>query len=200
MSTMNLVLQVWRQKNRSDAGHFERYEAKDVSEHMSFLEMLDVVNEGLVKKGDEAIAFDSDCREGICGMCSLVINGIPHGPDRGTTVCQLHMRRFKDGDTVTIEPWRARVARAAAPTMKTAPGMNRSAQHAPEIAPAAAWGHRFSVHQTTTEPMSAPATTTARRSLTSAARPHSAMYERAGSVGPRKPAKPSPPTVRSWRR
>ena len=75
---------------------------------MSFLEMLDVVNEGLVKKGEDAIAFDSDCREGICGMCSLVVNGVPHGPDRGTTVCQLHMRRFKDGDTVTIEPWRAR--------------------------------------------------------------------------------------------
>ena len=75
---------------------------------MSFLEMLDVVNEGLTKKGEDAIAFDSDCREGICGMCSLVVNGVPHGPDRGTTVCQLHMRRFKDGDTVTIEPWRAK--------------------------------------------------------------------------------------------
>jgi succinate dehydrogenase / fumarate reductase iron-sulfur subunit len=75
---------------------------------MSFLEMLDVVNEGLTKKGDDAIAFDSDCREGICGMCSLVVNGVPHGPDRGTTVCQLHMRRFKDGETVTIEPWRAK--------------------------------------------------------------------------------------------
>ena len=75
---------------------------------MSFLEMLDVVNEGLVRKGKDAIAFDSDCREGICGMCSLVVNGVPHGPDRGTTVCQLHMRRFKDGDTITIEPWRAK--------------------------------------------------------------------------------------------
>ncbi len=75
---------------------------------MSFLEMLDVVNEGLVRKGEDAIAFDSDCREGICGMCSLVVNGVPHGPDRGTTVCQLHMRRYKDGDTITIEPWRAR--------------------------------------------------------------------------------------------
>jgi succinate dehydrogenase / fumarate reductase iron-sulfur subunit len=75
---------------------------------MSFLEMLDVVNEGLVRKGEDTIAFDSDCREGICGMCSLVVDGIPHGPDRGTTVCQLHMRRFKDGDTITIEPWRAK--------------------------------------------------------------------------------------------
>src|SRR6201988_894037 len=75
---------------------------------MSFLEMLDVVNEGLIKKGDDAIAFDSDCREGICGMCSLVVNGVPHGPDRRTTVCKLHMRRFKDGDTITIEPWRAK--------------------------------------------------------------------------------------------
>src|SRR5262249_30334740 len=80
----------------------------DVSPDMSFLEMLDVVNEGLVRQGKDAIAFDSDCREGICGMCSLVVNGIPHGPDRGTTVCQLHMRRFKDGDTVTVEPWRAK--------------------------------------------------------------------------------------------
>jgi len=79
-----------------------------VSPDMSFLEMLDVVNEGLTKKGEDAIAFDSDCREGICGMCSLVVNGIPHGPDRGTTVCQLHMRRFKNGDTITVEPWRAR--------------------------------------------------------------------------------------------
>ena len=108
---------------RSAPGSFETYEVPGVSPDMSFLEMLDVVNEGLVKKGEEAIAFDSDCREGICGMCSLVVNGIPHGPDRGTTVCQLHMRRFKDGETVTIEPWRAKafpvvkdlVAAAAAP-------------------------------------------------------------------------------------
>ena len=84
------------------------YAADAVSPDMSFLEMLDVVNEGLTRTGEDAIAFDSDCREGICGMCSLVVNGIPHGPDRGTTVCQLHMRRFKDGDTITIEPWRAR--------------------------------------------------------------------------------------------
>ncbi len=105
---MNLTLHVWRQKDKASPGQFVTYQAKNVSPDSSFLEMLDVVNEGLVKKGDEAIAFDSDCREGICGMCSLVINGIPHGPDRGTTVCQLHMRRFKDGDTVTIEPWRAR--------------------------------------------------------------------------------------------
>jgi succinate dehydrogenase / fumarate reductase iron-sulfur subunit len=90
------------------SGRLVDYVADDVSPDMSFLEMLDVVNEGLVRKGEEAIAFDSDCREGICGMCSLVVNGIPHGPDRGTTVCQLHMRRFKNGDTITIEPWRAR--------------------------------------------------------------------------------------------
>jgi succinate dehydrogenase / fumarate reductase iron-sulfur subunit len=82
--------------------------ADNVSPDMSFLEMLDVVNEGLVRKGQDAIAFDSDCREGICGMCSLVVDGVPHGPDRGTTVCQLHMRRFKDGDTITVEPWRAK--------------------------------------------------------------------------------------------
>ena len=88
--------------------------ADNVSPDMSFLEMLDVVNEGLIRKGEDSIQFDSDCREGICGMCSLVINGVPHGPDRGTTVCQLHMRKFKDGDTITIEPWRA----AAFPVVK----------------------------------------------------------------------------------
>ena len=105
---MRLNLKIWRQAGPNASGRLVDYVADNVSTDMSFLEMLDVVNEGLVKKGDEAIAFDSDCREGICGMCSLVINGIPHGPDRGTTVCQLHMRRFKDGETVTIEPWRAR--------------------------------------------------------------------------------------------
>jgi len=105
---MNLTLKVWRQKNAQAPGHFETHEAKGVLEDMSFLEMLDVVNEGLVRKGEDAIAFDSDCREGICGMCSLVVNGIPHGPDRATTVCQLHLRRFGDGDTITVEPWRAR--------------------------------------------------------------------------------------------
>ena len=105
---MNLTLKVWRQKNASDAGRFETYHAKDVLDDMSFLEMLDVVNEGLIAGGLEPIAFDSDCREGICGMCSLVINGIPHGGHRGTATCQLHMRHFKDGDEVWIEPWRAR--------------------------------------------------------------------------------------------
>lgn len=105
---MKLNLKIWRQADPSSAGQLVNYVADGVSSDMSFLEMLDVVNEGLVKNGQEAIAFDSDCREGICGMCSLVINGIPHGPDRGTTVCQLHMRRFKNGDTIVIEPWRAR--------------------------------------------------------------------------------------------
>jgi succinate dehydrogenase / fumarate reductase iron-sulfur subunit len=90
------------------AGQLVEYTADAVSPDMSFLEMLDVVNEGLVRQGKDAIAFDSDCREGICGTCSLVVNGIPHGPDRGTTVCQLHMRRFRDGDTITVEPWRAK--------------------------------------------------------------------------------------------
>ena len=104
---MDLVLKVWRQKNAEDQGGFETIQAKGVSEHMSFLEMLDVVNEDLVAKGTDPIAFDHDCREGICGMCSLVINGRPHGPDGGTTTCQLHMRRFHDGDTITIEPFRA---------------------------------------------------------------------------------------------
>jgi succinate dehydrogenase / fumarate reductase, iron-sulfur subunit len=105
---MRLNLRIWRQTGPNVKGQLVNYVAEHVSPDMSFLEMLDVVNEGLVKKGEEAIAFDSDCREGICGMCSLVVDGIPHGPDRGTTVCQLHMRRFKDGQTVTIEPWRAK--------------------------------------------------------------------------------------------
>jgi len=105
---VRLNLKIWRQAGPAAPGKLVNYTADDVSPDMSFLEMLDVVNEGLVKKGEDAIAFDSDCREGICGMCSLVVNGIPHGPDRGTTVCQLHMRRFKDGETITIEPWRAK--------------------------------------------------------------------------------------------
>ena len=104
---MNLTLKVWRQKNAAIPGYFATYQAKDVVEDMSFLEMLDVVNEGLIERGQEPIAFDSDCREGICGMCSLVINGIPHGGQRGTATCQLHMRHFHDGQTITIEPWRA---------------------------------------------------------------------------------------------
>jgi succinate dehydrogenase / fumarate reductase iron-sulfur subunit len=105
---MDLTLYVWRQKSSSAAGRMVKYDAKGISEHMSFLEMLDSVNEGLIARGEEPIAFDSDCREGICGMCSLVINGRPHGPEEGTTVCQLHMRSFNDGDTLYIEPWRAR--------------------------------------------------------------------------------------------
>jgi succinate dehydrogenase / fumarate reductase, iron-sulfur subunit len=105
---VRLNLKIWRQASPSDHGRLVNYTADGVSPDMSFLEMLDVVNEGLVRRSEEAIAFDSDCREGICGMCSLVVNGVPHGPDRGTTVCQLHMRRFKDGETITIEPWRAK--------------------------------------------------------------------------------------------
>jgi succinate dehydrogenase / fumarate reductase iron-sulfur subunit len=105
---MTLNLKVWRQAGPNAKGHFQEIQATDVSEHMSFLEMMDVVNENLVRKGEEAIEFDHDCREGICGTCSMVINGNPHGPDRATTTCQLHMRRFKDGDSITIEPFRAR--------------------------------------------------------------------------------------------
>jgi succinate dehydrogenase / fumarate reductase iron-sulfur subunit len=105
---MNLTLHVWRQKHANDKGHLVRYEARNISPDMSFLEMLDVVNEELIGKGEEPIAFDSDCREGICGTCGFVINGIAHGPRRGTTVCQLHMRSFKDGDTLYLEPWRAK--------------------------------------------------------------------------------------------
>jgi succinate dehydrogenase / fumarate reductase iron-sulfur subunit len=105
---MRILLTVWRQASRSARGEFKDYVAENVSPDMSFLEMMDVVNEGLIKKGEDPIAFDSDCREGICGTCGFMISGVPHGPDRGTTVCQLHMRRFKDGDRVTLEPWRAR--------------------------------------------------------------------------------------------
>lgn len=108
MSTMNLVLHVWRQKSGTASGSFVRYEAKDVSEHSSFLEMLDQVNEELIEKGEEPIAFDHDCREGICGTCGMVINGTPHGPQKATTTCQLHMRQFKNGDELWIEPWRAK--------------------------------------------------------------------------------------------
>jgi succinate dehydrogenase / fumarate reductase iron-sulfur subunit len=104
---MHLTLKVWRQKNSQDPGRFETYEAPNVSEHMSFLEMLDVVNEDLIGRGQDPIVFDSDCREGICGTCGFMINGVAHGPNPATTVCQLHMRFFKDGDTLTIEPWRA---------------------------------------------------------------------------------------------
>jgi succinate dehydrogenase / fumarate reductase iron-sulfur subunit len=104
---MNLTLHVWRQKNASERGRFVTYEARDVSPDMSFLEMLDVVNEGLILKGEAPIAFDHDCREGICGTCGMVINGRAHGPRARTTACQLHMRSFHDGETITIEPWRA---------------------------------------------------------------------------------------------
>ena len=105
---MKLSLRVWRQRNVRDEGRFASYEAPDISPDMSFLEMLDVVNERLIGKGEEPIAFDHDCREGICGTCGMVINGIAHGPRPSTTACQLHMRSFKDGDTITIEPWRAK--------------------------------------------------------------------------------------------
>jgi succinate dehydrogenase / fumarate reductase, iron-sulfur subunit len=104
---MNLTLKIWRQKDTRSKGQMVDYKVIDISEHMSFLEMMDVLNEQLINKGEEPVAFDHDCREGICGMCSMFINGEAHGPDRGITTCQLHMRMFKDGDTITIEPWRA---------------------------------------------------------------------------------------------
>lgn len=105
---MRIRLRVWRQAGPSAPGRLVDYTADDISPDMSFLEMLDVVNEQLIRKGDAPIAFDSDCREGICGTCGFLVNGRPHGPDPATTICQLHMRRFKDGDTVVLEPWRAR--------------------------------------------------------------------------------------------
>ncbi|MEN8966107.1 MAG: succinate dehydrogenase/fumarate reductase iron-sulfur subunit [Polaribacter sp.] len=111
---MNLTLKIWRQKDASSKGQMVDYKVTEISEHMSFLEMMDVLNEQLVNSGEEPVAFDHDCREGICGMCSMYINGEAHGPDRGITTCQLHMRMFKDGDTITIEPFRA----AAFPVVK----------------------------------------------------------------------------------
>jgi succinate dehydrogenase / fumarate reductase iron-sulfur subunit len=107
VSNLNLTLRVWRQKGPNTPGKFETYKANDISTHMSFLEMLDVVNEGLIEKGEEPIAFDHDCREGICGTCGVVINGVAHGPEV-TTTCQLHMRSFQGVDTITIEPWRSK--------------------------------------------------------------------------------------------
>ncbi|OIQ27756.1 MAG: succinate dehydrogenase/fumarate reductase iron-sulfur subunit [Bacteroidetes bacterium MedPE-SWsnd-G2] len=111
---MNLTLKIWRQKDSNAKGQMVDYKVTDISEHMSFLEMMDVLNEQLVNTGEEPVAFDHDCREGICGMCSMYINGEAHGPDRGITTCQLHMRMFNDGDTITIEPFRA----AAFPVIK----------------------------------------------------------------------------------
>lgn len=105
---MNLTLKIWRQNGPEDSGRMVDYNISDISEHMSFLEMLDVLNEQLINAGDDPVAFDHDCREGICGMCSLYINGEAHGPDRAITTCQLHMRVFNDGDTITIEPFRAK--------------------------------------------------------------------------------------------
>ncbi|MGZ4036136.1 MAG: succinate dehydrogenase/fumarate reductase iron-sulfur subunit [Bacteroidia bacterium] len=111
---MNLTLKVWRQKNDKANGKLVTYPVTDISPDMSFLEMFDVLNEQLINKGEEPIAFDHDCREGICGMCSMFINGRPHGPKKGVTTCQLHMRSFKNGDTIVVEPWRA----AAFPVVK----------------------------------------------------------------------------------
>jgi succinate dehydrogenase / fumarate reductase iron-sulfur subunit len=111
---MHLTLKVWRQKAPGDPGQFATYEVRDVSTHMSFLEMLDVLNEELIQHDQDPIVFDSDCREGICGECGFMINGVAHGPNAATTVCQLHMRSFKDGDTLVLEPWRA----AAFPVLK----------------------------------------------------------------------------------
>lgn len=105
---MKLTLKIWRQKGPNDKGRMVTYPIDNIETDMSFLEMLDILNEELIAKGDDPVAFDHDCREGICGMCSLYINGEPHGPDRGITTCQLHMRKFNDGDTIYIEPWRAK--------------------------------------------------------------------------------------------
>ena len=108
IKSLNLTLKIWRQNNPEDKGRFETYTAENISADMSFLEMLDVVNEKLTLEGREPIAFDHDCREGICGSCGAMVNGYAHGPEKGTNLCQLHMRHFKDGDTVVIEPWRSR--------------------------------------------------------------------------------------------
>jgi succinate dehydrogenase / fumarate reductase iron-sulfur subunit len=108
MATISVRLKVWRQEGPGSPGRLVDYEAENVNTDMSFLELLDVVNEGLIARGEDAISFDSDCREGICGACGLVINGVPHGPVRGATTCQLHVRSFKNGDAITVEPWRAK--------------------------------------------------------------------------------------------
>jgi succinate dehydrogenase / fumarate reductase iron-sulfur subunit len=105
---MRINLRIWRQNGPNTKGHFENYTVESISPDMSFLEMLDTLNEQLIRKGQEPVAFDSDCREGICGTCGFLVDGRPHGPDACTTVCQLHMRRFKDGDSITLEPWRAK--------------------------------------------------------------------------------------------
>ena len=105
---MRIILHIWRQRNAGEKGRMARYEVPNVSEHMSFLEMLDVLNEDLIAKGEEPVAFDHDCREGICGMCGAMVNGVAHGPLPETTLCQLHMRRFKDGDELYVEPWRSK--------------------------------------------------------------------------------------------
>jgi succinate dehydrogenase / fumarate reductase iron-sulfur subunit len=107
-SKLNLNLKIWRQKNKNSSGEFVTYSVKDVSTDVSFLEMIDILNQDLISKGEDPVAFDHDCREGICGSCAMTINGNPHGPDRGTATCQLHMRRFKDGETIVIEPFRAK--------------------------------------------------------------------------------------------
>ncbi len=119
---MNVTLKVWRQKNNNDRGRFETYPVQGVSPDMSFLEMFDILNERLITEGKEPVAFDHDCREGICGMCSMFINGRPHGPLQGVTTCQLHMRSFKNNDTIVVEPWRAK----AFPVVKDL-AVNRSA-------------------------------------------------------------------------
>jgi len=111
---MKIILHIWRQKSANDKGRMARYEVPNVNEHMSFLEMLDVLNEDLIARDEEPVAFDHDCREGICGMCGCMVNGVAHGPKPGTTLCQLHMRFFKDGDQLYLEPWRA----AAFPLVK----------------------------------------------------------------------------------
>jgi succinate dehydrogenase / fumarate reductase iron-sulfur subunit len=107
VQNLNLTLKVWRQKGPKEQGHFETYSLQNISPNSSFLEMMDVLNEQLINEGKEPVAFDHDCREGICGMCSMYINGEAHGPDDHVTTCQLHMRKFKDGDTITVEPWRS---------------------------------------------------------------------------------------------
>jgi succinate dehydrogenase / fumarate reductase, iron-sulfur subunit len=125
---MQLNLHVWRQKDGQDAGRIEKYTATDISSDMSFLEMLDKVNEDIIKDGGDPIAFDHDCREGICGMCSLMINGVAHGPESGTTTCQLHMRSFKDGDTIYVEPWRSRAFPVVRDLMVDRSGFDRIVQ------------------------------------------------------------------------
>ncbi len=166
--TITVNLRVWRQPSKDQPGRLVDYVAKDISTDMSFLEMLDVVNEDLIRKGEDAIAFDSDCREGICGACGCMINGVAHGPDAGTTTCQLHMRRFTDGQTIVVEPWRAK----AFPVLKdlTVDRSRRSIASSPRAATSRRVSAERRTRTASSFPKSSPTERWIRRRASAAAR------------------------------